>query len=70
MRETGVPCDGTLGLAEDRQAYLFQHDDLVWPRNVRCVIGRPVSLRCVIKRLGSSQNGLKFEPRRVSKPFL
>eukprot|EP01046_Picozoa_sp_COSAG06_P037107 COSAG06_NODE_4156_length_4514_cov_196.806795_2_plen_102_part_00 len=22
------------------------------------------------KRLGSSQNGLKFEPRRVSKPFL
>jgi hypothetical protein len=37
MRETGVPCDGTLGLAEDRQAYLLQHDDLVWPRNVRCV---------------------------------
>eukprot|EP01046_Picozoa_sp_COSAG06_P014686 COSAG06_NODE_917_length_11555_cov_62.488041_3_plen_89_part_00 len=33
-------------------------------------IGRPVSLRCVIKRLGSSQNGPKFEPRRVSKPFL
>ena len=29
-----------------------------------------VSLRCVIKRLGSSQNGPKFEHRRVSKPFL
>ena len=33
-------------------------------------IGRPVSLRCAIKRLGSSENGLKFEHRRVSKPFL
>ena len=34
-------------------------------------VGRPVSLRCVIKKwLGSSQNGLKIEHRRVSKPFL
>jgi hypothetical protein len=32
-------------------------------------IGRPVSLRCVIKTAGFEQKRPEFEPRRVSKPF-